>query len=235
MDKDRYFVLVSLNPNQLSQILFDVEEIFEDLLEWETIHLGYGSKQGFKACAYKGTPLEIVKKMYDFILDQLTDNELTILGIYRNVEDDKRVLRCLGGCLVVVGDLEHCSCCIYQMLAWAMPNRRTCSAQPAQPHNHPSKIERMTSDKNNSALSTRVLTLFKKMVKEGNWKGVSEQFRLPNEDAVSVALDGFEAAVSIASLPSDDTLIGDSAGSDNTDSESDIEPPRKRAKHAVAV
>jgi len=40
-------------------MMFDVEELFVDLFDWNDIVLGYGSKQGFRACASKGTPLEM--------------------------------------------------------------------------------------------------------------------------------------------------------------------------------
>jgi hypothetical protein len=83
----------------------------------------------------QGMPLEVAKEMYDYLFTKMMEDELTILAIYQGNEGNEVVLRYFNGHLVLTGDLKHCSCCLYQMLAWTMPNHHSNSAQPGQPHN----------------------------------------------------------------------------------------------------
>lgn len=154
---------------------------------------------------------------------------LTILTLYRKTENNVFILLYRDGDRVVeIGDGEHMCCTIYQMLANVMPHRRTNVTQPAQPHGNPSKMETARNyncfPQGTVDAADTTLVMYAKMMKDGTWAPVSEQFRLPNEEKVQAALNSIAPphCSASASLP-DDTTVSEDPYSSCEDNQRDEE------------
>jgi len=159
--------------------------------------------------AFGTDELDTAQKLYAHIWDNFTCEELRVLMMCRAQnadgspeldENGNCVLRYLTfdgtkGRPITFGDCEHMSCMIYQFLAWTMPNRQNNLAQPAQPHHHPTRMEWLSNQNGILACAESSLSEYLKMVEEGTWKEVSNEFHLANEDPVRDCLDNFSFKV----------------------------------------
>ncbi len=83
---------------------------------------------------------------------------------------------------IVFGNLEHYSCCLYQMLSSTLPNHHSNSAQPAQLHSNPSKIESIMSAQKADGIIGEGLVSLQEDGKEGHveeqiWQVHSAEWR----------------------------------------------------------
>jgi len=246
-------------------VLLDFAEVLWPIVppDWQEIVVGYGSKQGFKACAsvvvernksFTQISYEKCDKLYCYARDKASDDQLTVLGLYRpenEVGDDgERVLRYIeGDRIVTVGEMEHPFCTIYQGLCRTMPNRRANSVQPAQPHHHPSKMDwdGFDNDDPNLPVADGSLGAFKRLVDRGEWDDVDIAFQVLNEEAVKACLIAAlnDKATEDADAPMQDDGDGGGGGDGDGDGDdmsaeltNDSHPrgrQRKRARHTADV
>jgi len=127
------------------QVLFDLKEMFPVIFgHHEKMFPGFESstKKGFQAFE-DWEPLQenkvLAKALIEYIPKHATDNELAIMGVYKDLEGNIRVLS--NDRILELGDGEHFSCSIYQIIMWMMSNRASNVAQPQQAHCHPLKTE----------------------------------------------------------------------------------------------
>jgi hypothetical protein len=99
---------------------------------------------------------------------------------------------------------------------------RNGQAKHAYIHTYPSKIDSIMSDNKEMELSVKVLSVYKKMVKEDMWRNVSEKFMLPNEDIIHDALDGEAVGVLINELPNSEANHDKSFWDEDEDEEDEL-------------
>jgi hypothetical protein len=125
------------------QVVFDLEEMFPGTFgQHEKMFPGFGSKKGFQAFKDWEPSQEnkvLANALREYIHKHVTDDELAIMGVYKDSEGNIRVL--LNDRILELGDRDYFSCGLYQIVAWTMSNRAANVAQPQQAHCHQSKTE----------------------------------------------------------------------------------------------
>lgn len=204
-------------------MLLDIAEVFPDipvLTHYTNIITGFGSDQGFKACTMGTTDrLAYCEKVLDYLRSELSDDQLTVLGMYKSDNDNgtveldvdgKQVLRLLiaPNRMVVVGTIEHFSCGSYQGLAWTMPNRRTNSAQPAAAQNWPT-VMTWANEANEPVIvvAGNIMKAFSRLKQSEEWQPVAEQFELLNENSIRACLDATPTDGCMVDSDVDDDLL----------------------------
>jgi len=101
------------------QVVFDLEEMFPGIFGWhKKMFPGFGSKKGFQAFEDWEPSQEnkvLVKALREYIHKHVTDDELAIMGVYKDSEGNIRFLS--NDRILELGDREHFSCGIYQIVA----------------------------------------------------------------------------------------------------------------------
>ena len=118
-------------------------------------------------------------------MERVVDEQGNIIIYYKGLE-------VRGGREVRLGDSEHSTCTVYQLLSWVLPNRRINAAQPAIAHHHPTTME-SASDFGVGSIARGAIDAWIRMVLGGKWplpdREMCEDFLYRNEKELSKELN----------------------------------------------